>query len=114
MNCYTCEISFHGYFNQNRDNFEFNIPTFVEIGEQLACAIYEYVVLIEEDARLKQLKELEKEKHKRRNMSSTNDLGLKELAVPKATRKRDVSQRTIQTNAVQQPKEEATKKKLIK
>ena len=28
MNCYTFEASFHGFFNQNRENFEFIIPYF--------------------------------------------------------------------------------------
>jgi hypothetical protein len=33
VNSYTCEASFHGYFDQNRENFEFTTDSFLEIGE---------------------------------------------------------------------------------
>lgn len=64
MNCYTFEASFHGFFNQNRDNFEFSIPYFQELGEHLVNSIYEYMLLIEEEQRIKLIRELEKRKKK--------------------------------------------------
>lgn len=50
-NCYTCEASFHGYFDQERQNYEFTSKSFIEMGEHMANSLYEYMVLIENEDR---------------------------------------------------------------
>jgi hypothetical protein len=65
MNCYTFEGSFHGHFNEDRENFEFNESTYEEMGEHLVNSLYEYSLIIEEEQRQKWLRELEKKKKKR-------------------------------------------------
>ena len=51
MNCYTIEASFHGYFDQDRNNFEFTEQAYEEMGEHLANSIFEYMILMEEETR---------------------------------------------------------------
>ena len=65
MNCFTFEASFHGHFNYQRENFEFNEATYEEMGEHLVNSFYEYSLIVEEEQRLRQLKEMEKKKRKR-------------------------------------------------
>jgi hypothetical protein len=64
MNCYTIEASFHGFFDQERNNFEFTEQSYEEMGEHLVNSIYEYMTLVEDESRQKQIKELEKKKKK--------------------------------------------------
>lgn len=64
-NCYTLEASFHGHFDDNRVNYEFNEKSFEEMGENLLNTINEYVLIIEEELRIKQLREIERKKKKR-------------------------------------------------
>ena len=72
MNCFTFEASFHGHFNDQRENFEFNEASYEEMGEHLVNSFYEYTLIVEEEQRQRQLKELEKKKRKKANFNSTN------------------------------------------
>ena len=63
MNCYTLEASFHGYFDGDRNNFEFTEGAYEEMGEHVVNSLYEYMVLVEEEQRQKQIKQLEAKKH---------------------------------------------------
>lgn len=49
MNCYTLEASFHGHFDQNRNNYEFDLESFEEMGEHFVNSLYEYIIIIEEE-----------------------------------------------------------------
>jgi|DEB0MinimDraft_12_1074336.scaffolds.fasta_scaffold14568_3 hypothetical protein len=51
MNCYTIEASFHGYFDQDRNNYEFTEQSYEDMGEHLANSIYEYITLMEDENR---------------------------------------------------------------
>ena len=51
QNCFTFEASFHGYFNQERDNFEFTPEKYEEMGANLVNSLYEYVMILEENDR---------------------------------------------------------------
>ena len=44
-NCYTFEASFHGYFDQERDNYEFTEKTYEEMGKRLVTCMYEQLQL---------------------------------------------------------------------
>lgn len=63
-NCFTFEASVHGYFDENKQNFEFEQSTFEEMGEHLANSLFEYCMILEEEERRKRLKEIEKKKAK--------------------------------------------------
>jgi len=56
MNCYTLEASFHGYFDQDRNNFEFSETMYEEMGEHVVNSLYEYMILVEEEQRQRQIK----------------------------------------------------------
>jgi hypothetical protein len=47
------EASFHGHFDDNRINYEFNEKSFEEMGDHLLNSLYEYVLIIEEELRIK-------------------------------------------------------------
>lgn len=53
MNCYTLEASFHGHFDQDRNNYEFDLESYEEMGEHFVNSLYEYIIIIEEEQRLK-------------------------------------------------------------
>jgi len=53
MCCYTLEASFHGYFDQDRCNYEFTEAMFEDMGEHLANAIFEYSQINEEEQRVR-------------------------------------------------------------
>jgi hypothetical protein len=65
QNCYTLEASFHGHFDPDRNNYEFDYESFEEMGEHFVNSLYEYILIIEEEQRLRQLKEIEKKKRKK-------------------------------------------------
>ena len=65
MNCYTLEASFSGHFDENRRNYEFNQQQYEEMGEHFLNSLYEYTLILEEEQRLKQLREMEKKKRKK-------------------------------------------------
>ena len=67
MNCFTFEASFHGHFNDRRENFEFTQATYEEMGEHLVNSFYEYTLIVEEEQRQRQLKEMDKKKKQRSN-----------------------------------------------
>jgi cytosolic carboxypeptidase protein 2/3 len=62
MNCFTFEASFYGALNDDRQTEEFSISTLEKMGEHLCNAFYEYMLIIEEEERLKKIKELSKKK----------------------------------------------------
>eukprot|EP00347_Sterkiella_histriomuscorum_P022850 403336918 len=66
MNCFTFEASFHGYLNEERVTEEFNEESFEKMGEHLINSLYEYKLILEEENRLKKLKELNKKKKKKK------------------------------------------------
>ena len=64
MNCLTFEASMHGYLNEDRITEEF-IPESLELmGEHLVDTLYEYLLIIEEEERLRKIKEINKKKKK--------------------------------------------------
>ncbi len=65
MNCFTFEASFHGFFNEDRQTEEFTPESLEQMGEHLINSLYEYFVILEEDERLKKIKELNKKKKKK-------------------------------------------------
>lgn len=65
MNCYTLEASFSGHFDHDRKNYEFDLESYEEIGEHFVNSLYEYIIIVEEEQRLKQLKEIDKKKRKK-------------------------------------------------
>jgi hypothetical protein len=62
MNCFTFEASFYGALNDERQTEEFSISALEKMGEHLCNAFYEYMLIIEEEERLKKIKELNKKK----------------------------------------------------
>lgn len=65
QNCYTLEASFHGHFDELRENYEFSEASYEEIGEHLVNSLYEYILIVEEEHRLRHLREIDKKKRKR-------------------------------------------------
>ncbi len=53
FNCFTLEASFHGYFDRDKVNYEFTESTYEQMGVNLVNALYEYVMILEEDERRK-------------------------------------------------------------
>jgi hypothetical protein len=49
MNCYTLEASFSGHFDANRNNYEFTLQQYEEMGEHLVNTLYEYTLILEEE-----------------------------------------------------------------
>ena len=68
MNCFTFESSFHGYFDHNNTNYEFDMNSYEEMGEHLVNSLFEYCMILEEDDRRKRHKELQKKKKKEQRM----------------------------------------------
>ena len=64
-NCYTLEASFSGHFDENRSNYEFTQHQYEEMGEHFVNTLYEYTLVIEEEQRLRQLREIDKKKRKK-------------------------------------------------
>ena len=50
---FTLEASFHGYFDRDKVNYEFTESTYEQMGVNLVNALYEYVMILEEDERRK-------------------------------------------------------------
>lgn len=77
MNCFTFEASFHGHFDGQGNNYEFNESTFEEMGEHLVSALYENQMIMEEEERRKRIKELNRRKAaklKRKAMQANNNV----------------------------------------
>ena len=74
MNSFTFEASFHGFFDQTNQNYEFTPSTYEEMCEHLANSLFEYLMILEEEERRKKLKEIAKKKKKKQ----------KQLALQKA------------------------------
>ena len=70
MNCFTFEASFHGYFDQNKTNFEFTRGSYEEMGEHLANSFFEYLMIMEEEERVHKLKEIAKKKKKKQKQQA--------------------------------------------
>jgi hypothetical protein len=51
VNCYTFEASFYGFINENRETEEFTPEGYETMGENLGNAIYEYLLILEEEDR---------------------------------------------------------------
>lgn len=47
-NCFTLEASFHGWFDREKNNFEFDIKSYEQMGVNLVNSLYEYVMILEE------------------------------------------------------------------
>jgi hypothetical protein len=56
INCFTLEASFYGYFNKNRVTKEFMPDKLEKMGKKLGLALYDYILIKEEDDRDKILK----------------------------------------------------------
>ena len=65
-NCFTLEASFHGYFDKDKNNYEFTDNLYEQMGINLVNSLYEYVMAVEESDRRKQFNKVErmKKKHK--------------------------------------------------
>lgn len=59
-NCFTLEASFHSYFDSNKINHEFTTKAYEEMGAGLVNSLYEYMMILEEEDRKKQLKKIAK------------------------------------------------------
>lgn len=66
MNCFTFEASFFGGQNDDRKIEEFTPASLEKMGEHLCNALYEYMLITEEDERQKRLKEAKKKKKKKK------------------------------------------------
>lgn len=64
MNCFTLEASFFGYLNEERETIEFSTQHLENMGEHLANSLYEYLLILEEEERLKRIKLIENKKKK--------------------------------------------------
>lgn len=64
FNCFTLEASFHGYFDKDKNNFEFTQESYEQMGVNLVNSLYEYVMIIEESERRKQFNKVERMKLK--------------------------------------------------
>jgi cytosolic carboxypeptidase protein 2/3 len=69
MNCFTFEASFFGGQTENRKIEEFTPTSLEKMGEHLCNAMYEYLLITEEEDRQKKLKETKKNK-KRKKVSA--------------------------------------------
>ena len=49
MNCFTVEASFFGYMSRDRESFQFTSPMLENMGKALGEAVYDYVIMLEED-----------------------------------------------------------------
>jgi hypothetical protein len=56
MNCFTLEASFLGYFNKKRITKDFLPHYYEKMGRKLGVALYEYVMIGEEDEKLREVK----------------------------------------------------------
>jgi hypothetical protein len=73
-NCFTLEASFHGYFDKDRVNHEFTEEGYEQMGVNLVNALYEYVMILEEDARRKQFNRVERmKKQSKAEKNNIND-----------------------------------------
>ena len=70
MNCFTFEASFHGCLNEERQTEEFTPDSLEQMGDHLTNSLYEYFMILEEDERLKKIKELNKKKKKKQEVQS--------------------------------------------
>ena len=61
-NCFTLEGSFHGFFDSERVTHEFTPEKYEEMGASVVNAIYEYVMMQEEEERRKQINKVERMK----------------------------------------------------
>ena len=66
FNCFTFEASFHGYFDRDNVNHEFTPKAYERMGEALVNSLFEYVMILEEEARRKHIKKLEKQRSDKR------------------------------------------------
>ncbi len=53
FNCFALEASFHGYYTKDKVTHEFTDKMYEQMGASLVNAMYEYVMLLEEDERRK-------------------------------------------------------------
>lgn len=60
--CFTMEASFHGYFDKDRNQYEFTEEAYEQMGINLVNSLYEYVMILEESERRKQFKKIERMK----------------------------------------------------
>lgn len=56
MNCFTLEASFLGYFNEERVTKDYSIDKYEKMGFKLGTSLYEYLMLKEEDEKLKEIR----------------------------------------------------------
>ena len=51
VNCYTLESSFHGFFDNNRNNFDFVMEHYQKVGGFALKSVFEYVIMLEFEER---------------------------------------------------------------
>jgi hypothetical protein len=66
MNCFTFEASFFGGQTEDRKIEEFTTTSLESMGEHLCNALYEYLLITEEEERIKKAKESKKSKKKKK------------------------------------------------
>ena len=96
-NCFTLEASFHGYYTKERDNFEFTMERYENLGEKLVSALYEYCMILEEDDRRRQIARIEKAKLKKKREEDEAALLKEKAAAAKTAQVAGGSQSTQQT-----------------
>ena len=64
-NCFTFEASFHGYFDSERNNYEFSQESYQQMGQHLGVSLYEQMLILEEEQRIKNCKLLLKKDQKK-------------------------------------------------
>ena len=87
QNCYTLEASFHGHFDEERCNYEFTHESFEEMGQHLVNSFYEYILILEEEQRLKHLKDLDKKKKKKKMQQAQSQTAGEKLKAKKKAEK---------------------------
>ncbi len=59
-NCFTFEASFHSFFDSKKVNHEFTTKAYEDMGAGLVNSLYEYMMILEEEDRKKQIKKVSK------------------------------------------------------
>lgn len=56
INCFTIEASFQSYLNSIRENVDFTPSSYEKMGQIIGRALYEYVMIKDEDEKFKEKK----------------------------------------------------------
>ena len=67
LNCFTLEASFLGYFNEKRITKDFTCEKLEKMGKKLGKSLYEYVMINEDDEKIREIKLLQHINKRKRN-----------------------------------------------